>query len=112
MLVKLKEPKKVFWEQHQKVCLSGKDVFDVRSSLHIRQLVNDGHLVEVEKASDKELSPQAKAKKTARVEAEKAEQVAADKAEFDAADAKVMAEAKAKAEADAKKEPKKDEPKK
>ena len=98
MLVKLKHPTKVFWEQSQEICLSGDKVFDVRSSMHIRDLLNSGELEEVESAKDAELSKQAKAKKKAAAESAKASKEAEDKKLFDDADQKLIDEAKGKSE--------------
>jgi hypothetical protein len=49
MLVKLKNPKKVYWDLDQKVVLSGSKAIEVKSNLFIRELMNSGAIVEVSK---------------------------------------------------------------
>jgi hypothetical protein len=80
MKVKLKNPEKVYYDREQRATLHGKGIFEVKATLHIRRLIGEGAILEVETNKD-ELSEADKAK---------------------AAEAKLNAEAKAKAEAEAK----------
>jgi hypothetical protein len=83
MKVKLKNPEKVYYDREQRATLHGKGTFDVKATLHIRRLIGEGAIIEVESKQD-ELSEADKAK--------------ANEAKLEAK-AKAEAEAKAKAEA-------------
>ena len=73
MFVKVTNPKKVFWDQSQKIALTGDKVFEVKASLHILSLLNDKHIEEVTK------EPESKEEAKKIVEDKKSESAKKDK---------------------------------
>jgi len=74
MLVKLKDPTKVYYCREQRLSLAGEKDIETKATQHVRQLLNQGVLMEVSKVSD-----EAKAAIIAEAKKEEADKKEADR---------------------------------
>ena len=57
MLVKVKDPSRVYYDREQGATLTGKEVIQVKATYTVRQLLTDGALQEVVEEPKKEVEP-------------------------------------------------------